>query len=214
MKKYLLAATLLLLAFAPAWAQSDAKSKGILGKMSANYRTYTSMSADITFTIDNQKEKIKEVQQGKMLIKGGKFRIDFGDQLLMTDGKTLWGYLKDMKEVTVSDYEPDPDELSPTTVFTIYEKGFDSYYVNASTLEGVAVHTIDLTPTDKSKPFFKIRLVVNQAKLQILQAVVFDKSGAKYTYVIKNFIPNKVLTDADFVFNKAKFPGVEVIDMR
>jgi len=214
MKKPLLAFSLLLLAFSPIWAQSDAKSKGILNKMSANYRSYSSMSADITFTIDNQKENIKEVQQGQMLIKGDKFRIDFGDQLLMTDGKVLWGYLKDMKEVTVSEYEPDPDELSPTTVFTIYEKGFDSFYVTAGSLEGVAIHTIDLTPTDKSKPFFKIRLLVDQSKLQILQAIVFDKSGAKYTYVIKNFVPNKAVTDADFVFNKAKYPGVEVLDMR
>ncbi|MFN3529328.1 MAG: LolA family protein [Bacteroidia bacterium] len=195
-------------------AQNDAKSRDILNKMSKQYRSYSSMAADVSFTIDNPQAKIKEVQKGKVLIKGEKFSIDFGDQKLMTDGKTLWGYLKDMNEVTVSDYEPEPDELSPTTVFTIYEKGFESYYLNNSQHEGVAVHTIDLTPTDKNKPFFKIRLLIDQQKLQIVQAVVFDKNGAKYTYSIKNFIPNKPLTDADFVFNKAKYPGVEVVDMR
>jgi outer membrane lipoprotein-sorting protein len=119
-----------------------------------------------------------------------------------------------MNEVTVSLYEPDPDELSPTNVFTIYETGFDSYYLNASVLNGVPVHNIDLVPTDKDKPYFKIRLVIDQQKLQILQAIVFDKNGAKYTYAISNFVPNKALADASFMFNKASYPGVEVIDMR
>jgi outer membrane lipoprotein-sorting protein len=214
MKRIALQMLLLVFASSMALAQNDAKSKDILSKMSKQYRGYSSISADVTFVIDNQKEKIKETQQGKLLIRGNKYRIDFGDQLLMTDGKTLWGYLKDMNEVTVSDYEPDPDELSPTTVFTIYEKGFESYYLSASTYEGVAIHNIDLVPTDKSKPFFKIRLIIDQQKLQIVQAIVFDKNGARYTYSIKNFVPNRVLGDEQFVFNKARYPGVEVVDMR
>lgn len=214
MTRYITTLCLLLFTISSSFAQNDAKSKDILAKLSKNYRSYSSMSADITFTIDNKQENIKEVQKGKMLLKGDKFRIDFGDQLLITDGKTLWGYLKDMNEVTVSLYEPDPDELSPTNVFTIYETGFDSYYLNAAVLNGVPVHNIDLVPVDKDKPYFKIRLVIDQQKLQILQAIVFDKNGAMYTYAISNFAPNKALTDASFMFNKASYPGVEVIDMR
>lgn len=206
--------TLFLLLGSSLFAQNDAKSKDILAKMSKNYRGYSSMAADITFTIDNPKAKLKDVQQGKVLIKGNKFRIDFGDQLLLTDGSTLWGFQKDLNEVTISLYEPDPDELSPTTVFTIYEKGFESYYLNAGNLDGVATHNIDLVPTDKKRTFFKIRLVIDQTKLQIREAIVFDKNGAKYTYAIKNFVPNRALTDGDFVFNKAKYPGIEVVDMR
>lgn len=214
MNKFLLSLLIVATSAGLVQAQNDAKSREILAKMSKQYRSFSSMSADVSFTIDNPQAKIKEVQKGKVLIKGDKFSIDFGDQKLMTDGKTLWGYLKDMNEVTISDYEPEPDELSPTTVFTIYEKGFESYYLNSSQHEGVAVHTIDLTPTDKGKTFFKIRLLVDQQRLQIIQATVFDKNGAKYTYRIKNFVPNQALTDADFVFNKAKHPGVEVVDMR
>jgi hypothetical protein len=41
-----------------------------------------------------------------------------------------------------------------------------------------------------------------------------EKSGNKYTYTVGSLNGNANVTDAQFVFNKAKYPGVEVVDLR
>ncbi len=212
--KYLKIILLLTLTTSLAWGQNDAKSRNILGKLSKNYRSYKTIKADVAFTIDNKKENIKENQKGKVFMKGGKFRLELGEQTLISDGKTLWTYLKDVNEVTVSPFEPVEGELSPTNLFTIYEKGFESYYVGEANRGKNKVHNIDIVPTDKKKSFFKIRLVIDRQKEQIVQAVVFDKNGTLYTYDIQNFVTNTAIADTQFGFDKTKYPGVEVVDLR
>jgi|JI8StandDraft_2_1071088.scaffolds.fasta_scaffold02671_2 outer membrane lipoprotein-sorting protein len=212
MKKLLI--LLLTLSTTVAWGQNDAKSRNILSRLSKNYRTYKTIEADVAFTIDNRKENIKENQKGRVFMKGQKFRLELGEQTLICDGKTLWTYLKEVNEVTVSPFEPAEGELSPTNLFTIYEKGFESYYIGESNRGKNKVHTIDIVPTDKKKSFFKIRLVIDRQKEQIVQAVVFDKNGSLYTYNINNFKTNSGIADATFAFDKKQFPGVEVVDLR
>ncbi len=212
MKKLLI--LLLTLSTTVAWGQNDAKSRNILSRLSKNYRTYKTIEAEVAFTIDNRKENIKENQKGRVYMKGQKFRLELGEQTLICDGKTLWTYLKEVNEVTVSPFEPAEGELSPTNLFTIYEKGFESYYIGESNRGKNKVHTIDIVPTDKKKSFFKIRLVIDRQKEQIVQAVVFDKNGSLYTYNINNFKTNSGIADATFAFDKKQFPGVEVVDLR
>ena len=104
MKKLLI--LLLTLSTTVAWGQNDAKSRNILNRLSKNYRTYKTIEADVAFTIDNRKENIKENQKGRVFMKGQKFRLELGEQTLIYDGKTLWTYLKEVNEVTVSPFEP------------------------------------------------------------------------------------------------------------
>jgi len=196
------------------FGQNDLRSQTILKKLSKNYRTYKTIQADVAFTIDNKKENIKENQKGRVIMKGDKFRLELGEQTLISDGKTLWAYLKEMNEVTISPFEPTEGELSPTNLFTIYEKGFESYYVGETNRGKNKLHNIDIVPTDKKKSFFKIRLVIDRQKEQIAQAIVFDKNGTLYTYDINNFVTNVPVADTQFGFDKSKYPGVEVVDLR
>lgn len=205
---------LLLLSTTLVQAQNDAKSQNILKRLSKNYKSYKTIQANVAFTIDNRKENIKENQKGRVWMKGDKFRLEMGEQTLICDGKTLWTYLKELNEVSISPFEPMEGELSPTNLFTIYEKGFESYYVSEANRGKNKVHNIDIVPTDKKRSFFKIRLVIDRQKEQILQAIIFDKNGTLYTYDIQNFVTNIAIADSQFGFDKSKFPGVEVVDLR
>jgi len=212
--KFLKIFLLLLCTTTVVFGQNDLRSQTILKKLSKNYKTYKTIQANVAFTIDNKKENIKENQKGKVIMKGDKFRLELGEQTLISDGKTLWAYLKEMNEVTISPFEPMEGELSPTNLFTIYEKGFESYYIGETNRGKNKVHNIDIVPTDKKKSFFKIRLVIDRQKEQIVQAVVFDKNGTLYTYDIQNFVTNVAVADTQFGFDKSKYPGVEVVDLR
>jgi outer membrane lipoprotein-sorting protein len=193
-------------------AQGDAKARDLLRRMNANYKSFRTMTADFSFTLEHPTQKINEQQRGKLEIKGKKYRLDMKQQTIMTDGSFLWVVLKDAKEVNVSDYEPAPDELTPTSVFTLYEKGFEPYMqAEGST---VTSKVIDLVPIDKKKPYFKIKLSVDPAKALLTQAVVMNKDGSRMTYVIRDFKSNTPINDTQFQFQKAQFPQFEVIDLR
>ena len=43
---------------------------------------------------------------------------------------------------------------------------------------------------------------------------VLEKSGNKYTYTVSSLNGKAAIADAQFAFDKAKYPGVEVVDLR
>jgi outer membrane lipoprotein-sorting protein len=73
---------------------------------------------------------------------------------------------------------------------------------------------IDLTPNDKKKNYFKIRLWIEKSTNLIQMGKVFQKNGNNLIYTIKNLSQQPTATDKEFAFDRKLYPGVEVIDMR
>lgn len=195
-------------------AQTDAKAQEILKGVSAKYKSYKTLSASFKLSILDQKTKKVSAQNGSITLRGAQFNLVMNDQTVMSDGKTTWTYLKESNEIQISDNKPVGDGISPTTIFTMYEKGYKSKFLADKTLNKKAVQLIELIPEDTKKSFIKIQLTVDKAGKYISEAKIFDKSGAIYTYSIAKFTPNAAVTEDLFSYNKAKFPGVEIIDLR
>ncbi|MEO5562662.1 MAG: outer-membrane lipoprotein carrier protein LolA, partial [Chitinophagaceae bacterium] len=81
--------------------------------------------------------------------------------------------------------------------------------VGAKTLQ-----EIEMTPTDKSKPFNKVYLQVDKSAKTIYSTKVLENGGNRYTYTVSNMKTNAPLTDNSFIFLKSKYPGVEEVDLR
>jgi outer membrane lipoprotein-sorting protein len=74
---------------------------------------------------------------------------------------------------------------------------------------------VKLFPTDAGKkPYHTVVLTVDKAKNEPKSVQVLYKDGNIVTYTLKKFTANAALADALFTFDKAKYPGVEVNDMR
>ena len=107
----------------------DPKAKAILDDLSKTTKAYKSITADYVFTILNKEKKQVEKQAGKVLIKGNKFKLDIPGNTIVCDGKTLYNYSKDAKEVTIKNFEAEnEDQLNPSKIFTIYETGYKFKY--------------------------------------------------------------------------------------
>ena len=216
MKKLVVGALLVLGNVGLVLAQTDAKAKAILAEVSKKYRSYDVVKSDFVFTLNNPQAKINQSQAGTLYAKSkaNKYKVVLNSQELMSDGKNQWTYLKDDKEVQLSEVDNSPNALNPAQLFTIYEKGFKYLYTGDSKLNSRVVQGIDLTPLDSKQSFFKIRLSIDKLNRQISKAIVFDKNGSRYTYTIKSFTPNVKVSDAIFAFDSKKYPGVEVVDLR
>ncbi len=195
-------------------AQTDAKAQEILKGVSAKYKTFTSLEADFTLTLDNPSEKIKDTQKGKVALKGNKYWVEIGGQTIVSDGKTVWTYLKDANEVQITEATNDKDAITPTNIFTVYERGFKSKFVEEKKVNGKTIQVIELVPEDAKKPFFKVQLNIDKADKMIQSAKLFDKNGNHYIYTLDNITPNAVSTENIFTFNTTQYPKIEVVDLR
>lgn len=216
MKKFVLSALIIVGSVASVLAQTDAKAKAILSEVSKKYRSYNIIKTDFTFTLDNPRAKVKETQVGTLYAKAksNKYKVVLKSQELISDGKNQWTYSKADKEVQLSEVDNSPNSLNPAQIFTIYEKGFKYLYGGEKRVNNRLVHVIDLTPLDSKRSFFKVRLNIDKATKQISNAVIFDKNGNRYTYLIRTFTSNVKIPESTFAFDARKYPGVEVVDLR
>ena len=196
------------------FSQYDPKALEILEAMSKKYKAYTSFEANISSSMTNETEGIKEEFKGKITVKGEKFRLVMDDQEIINNGSTVWTYLPAAKEVNIDNYDPDSDEINPSKIYEVYKKGFKYLYLEDQVENGVACEVIDLVPEKKEAQYFKIRMNIAKKDRNIQSWTMFDKSGNKYKYSINKFTPNVAVADNFFTFDPKKYPGVEIIDLR
>ena len=201
--------------FANAQTKSDPEAKKILDVVSAKFKTYKSPQANFTYKVENGSGKVLSTKTGTVSMSGNKYRVNMGEMDIISDGRTSWNYDKGANEVTVSGVDLSAGAMTPQKLFTnFYDKDF-LYKLNGEKKEGAkTVQEIELTPIDKSKPFHKIYVLIDKATKTIYSARFLEKSGNRYSYTINSVKPNAAVADADFTFDKKKYPGVEVVDLR
>ena len=196
-------------------AQSHDKAKEILDKVSAKTKSYPSIVADFSFSLENQQEDISEVYEGNIILKGNKYKVNLMDVDTYFDGTVMYTHMLDAEEVniTIPDLE-DEETLNPATIFTIYEEGYTFNFVADGSVNGKACYEIDLYPTNRDKPFSRIKLLILKDNLQIYSIRQVGKDGNNYTVIVKNMKTNTQINNTTFAFDKTKNPNVDVIDMR
>lgn len=201
-----------------AFAQDqDPKAKAILDDLSKTTKTYKTITSDFVLTMFNKDKKQTEKQTGKVVVKGQMFKLEIPGNNIVCDGKTIWNYNKDAKEVTIKTYDPNNnDQLNPSKIFTIYETGFKYKYVAEEKVGTALCHAIDLFPSvdQGKKKYHSIRIYIDKTKKQVVKMKVTMKDQSSNVYDIKGFKPNLEITDASFVFDTKPFKADQIIDER
>lgn len=215
MKKLYVTVLMLMMGAASFAQQRDPKAKAILDEVSSRFKTYKTVAADFGYQIRNSAGKILATKKGKVNMKGNMYNIDFGGNKIISDGKTIWNYDPAAKEVTVNNVTSSDNAITPQKLFTdFYNKDFMYVMGNDTKVGTRPASTIIMQPIDKKKPFARVYVAVDKATKNIISTTVVEKSGNRYVYNVSNFKPNVSLSDAAFSFDKAKYPGVEVVDLR
>lgn len=195
--------------------QNDPEAKKVLDAVSAKFKTFKSPQASFTYKVENAQGKVLSNKRGTVSMKGTKFKVSMEGMEIFSDGKTVWNYDKSANEVTVNNLNEGGSNMTPQRIFTnFYDKDF-YYKLNGIKKEGgKTLSEIELTPTDKTRPYHKVYVLVDKATNAIYSAKFLEKSGSRYSYTITSLKASASVADGDFVFNKSKYPGVEVVDLR
>jgi len=190
-------------------------AKKVLDGVSEKFKTFKTVNASFSYKVENAAGKNLSTKKGTVWMKGTKYRVSFSGQEIFCDGKTVWNYDKAANEVTVSNLDASGSTLSPQKLFTnFYDKDF-TYFLKGEKKEGgKTLQEIEMTPTDKSKAFSKVNVLVDKTAKTIYSTKVTEKAGSKYSYTVTTMKSNATIADSQFIFDKAKYPGVEEVDLR
>ncbi len=213
-KKFMIAALAAIFIAVPSIKAQDAKAKSILEAASKKMSSLKTLKAAFTLKMVSGAGKVRDTQKGTFLMKGQKYYINLKGQDIVSDGKTVWTYMKDANEVQVSNYNPSEQSMSPTKLFTnFYDKEYSYKYVGTRKVAGKNCHIIDMQPVTPSKQFSKVELAIDNSNT-IAGGNIFEKNGNQYQYEVSGVSTNLPLPDQQFTFNTKAHPGVEVVDLR
>ncbi len=202
------------------FSQKDPATKQLLKAAADKALGYKTIQTEFEFIVNNAQFETKESYTGKLWVKGSRFKMDVDQTITFCDGKNKWVYLTESNEVNVSVVEKgeglEPDErflYDPLSIYTLYKSGFKYITAGTQDIDGKTYSVVDLSPEDKSKPFFKIKCWISE-DYDYYVVKYFQKDGTRITLQLNDFKTNVKLKDSFFEFNAAGYPDVEVIDLR
>ncbi len=195
--------------------KTDPAAKAVLDGVSAKFKTFTTVNAAFSYKVENASGKALSSKTGNISMKGTKYYIKFSGQEIFCDGSTVWNYDSNANEVTISKVDASSASITPQKLFTnFYDKDFRSVMNGEKKIGAKTVQEIEMTPIDKTKPFHKVYVLVDKAAKTIYSTKVLENAGNRYTYTVTSMKTNTPIADAQFTFDKKKYPNPEVVDLR
>lgn len=215
MKQNFLIIGLLLLSFA-GFSQTDAAAITLLDEVSAKAEKYASLKIDFTMVVENLQTKKRDAYTGNASYKSGYYKLDIMGQIVYSDGKTNWTYLKDAEEVNIAaNADNQTVMMNPQSLLKDYKNTYKVKYIADKFEANRPLVEIDLTPkVIENKKYTKITVKIDKIKKQIYSVRYVGKDGVSYLIEISKFTENPTIPDAEIKYSNSLFPGAEVIDMR
>lgn len=191
----------------------DAKSQGILDKLSTKMKSQKSFYIEFSANIKNTASGTNDSETGKGWVKGNKFYASYGDNTIISNGMKTWTIVKEEKTVYETDAsEDDGESMNPKKLMTIWESGFKNKYEKEEKLNNETVHVINLYPKNPTKvDYHTIILYISKTSNELKKAVMKSKDGTVMTYTLTKFTSNPEIEDSKFVFDIKKYPGYTLI---
>ena len=189
-------------------SQDDNKAVELLDKMSDNYKKMKGFTSSFTYSMNNLNEDIQDSFEGKISVRNEKYILFIEGQKIINDSKTVWTYIEELNEVTISEFDPSEQEISLNNIFEIYKEGFTYKYLGIK--EDFSM--VEIYPEDEDKSYYKILFKINSSNL-LESFTVYDNSNSLYIYSINDFVEEE-LDPTLFSFELENYPDIEVIDFR
>jgi len=197
------------------FAQSSEEARKILDRFYESYEQSRGVTFSFEVTTIDANGMRYHPQQGEAMMKGDKFKLDLNTAIIWFDGKTQWVLLKDVGEVNIS--TPSAKELafiSPLALLRLYKSGYTLKKPVSAIVNGQSAYVIEMIPTTSYSDFKQLSVAVDKKTNRVLQIKTTLKNNQISIIDIKNYSDNHNFPDSVFVFNKAEYPDVEVVDLR
>ncbi|HOF21333.1 MAG TPA: outer membrane lipoprotein carrier protein LolA, partial [Bacteroidales bacterium] len=191
---------------------NDPKAVSILDNFSSAISAAPSVSMKFLMITDDQMAKSSDTISGAILLSRDRYKLELQNNIIWYDGRDSWSYLPYEKEVTIT--RPDKNDNSfesrPSSIFTMYKKGYKSRLVE----EKRDSYLIDLYPEEIKSELIRVRMTIKKPSLDLLSFEYKRRDGITITLLVQDYNLKQQTDPGMFRFNPEKYRDLEIIDMR
>lgn len=193
-------------------AQKDPAATEILDRFSGEALSAPAIHMKFSLRIYDKVEDTTQESEGQVVIKDNMYKLVLPDNIIWYDGTSTWTLSPEVKEVTVTLPDPDDNEFvtSPSSLFDMYKEDFKYRLLD----ESPQANVIDLYPENPSDADFSIIRLEIDNNNRLVSAEYRRKDGIDLYINISDYNLRETYPNEYFTFDPAKYPDVDIIDMR
>lgn len=192
----------------PLHAQNG-KCNILLDNVIKEYDNSKGVSAN--FNISSESNGYVSEISGNIFLNGNRFAFTTDEMECGYDGETLWSYIKNNEEINLS--LPEEDEIININPYLLL-KNYNSRFKCSFAGKNGDLETILLTPKNDADNIQSVKVSINSKLLYPTRIEVVNKDSSKIVIKVANYNSRINVDSSKFIFDKKKFPNIEVIDLR
>ncbi|MCG8605323.1 outer membrane lipoprotein carrier protein LolA [bacterium] len=194
-------------------ASKKANPDDIIKRVKKRYQELVTLQAN--FQQDYLWELAGETQttQGSLLLKAGnKYRIETENDLIVTNGETVWSYSKVNDQVIIDHLKSTEENPLPKDLLFQFSEEYKPYFIAEEKLEGKKTLNLNLVPKDEEAFVKSMKIWVDADSWLTVKIQQVDINDNVNTYHVRDVQQNIELQDSLFNF---QIPAeAEVVDLR
>jgi chaperone LolA len=214
LRKYMLiTVAILLIANLRTLLMAEESARDVLEKVRKTYDAIRDVELRFSQKVTFERTNLQEFSSGTLFMKkGNRYRLEVGDQVIVTDGTTVWSYSPTTQQVIIDRFKMDERSLSPDRILTGASDEFIASLIGKERVGGIELLALKLVPRTDQSAYRNLKLWIDETKWMVKRAEVVDVNGKKTEYDIEQMKTNTGLDDRKFVYEVPA--GVEVVDLR
>ncbi len=189
---------------------AEMQPQDILNRVEQTLNAAKSVKLDFEETYEWKQTGEKQVLSGELILMGqDMFRVTTQDQVIVSDGVTLWTYSKPSNRVLIDRVEKTDDAALPRQLFFSFRKEYQVKLLKDANVSEIPCWVLLFTADKKDLFISQIKVWVQKEKSIPCIIEQTDVSKNKITYVLKN-VNTGTLADPGF-FQFVIPEGAEVI---
>jgi len=192
------------------FSQKNIGAEQVINNLIANANNNV-IKTEFILSVFDKKTVNSQSNSGVFIIKGTKFLLEMDDNKVWFDGKTQWALMLQNNEVSIT--EPTVAEIAEINPMAILSGFKAKSNLKFSKLKSVKNHIVELTPKQKANDFTKIEVQIEKNTGNLKSMKLFTKNGSTLL-TLNNYKSGLKIPDDTFTFNKLKYKGIIINDLR
>jgi outer membrane lipoprotein-sorting protein len=186
----------------------DKKAKDLLDQVTAKIKSYSNISIDFKYTLNNAKENINQESKGSVILKDNMYVLNLMGVTKIFDGKKTYTINPEDEEITISKFdEKDENAITPSKMLTFFNKGYKFTWDILQNVKGRKIQYIKLTPNNPKDQRKEILLGIDTQTKNIYTLIETGRNGTKTVLTVNSFKTNQPLSKNQFTFVESKYPN-------
>ncbi|SHG81314.1 Outer membrane lipoprotein-sorting protein [Flavobacterium micromati] len=205
-QKVIVITTLLLFSFSI--QAQDKKAKQLLDEVTAKVKSYSNITIDFKYSLNNAKENINQDSKGNVIMKGNQYVLSFMGVTKVFDGKKTYTIVPEDEEITISTVnDKDDNAITPSKMLTFFNSGYKYEMDILQNVKGRKIQYIKLVSTNPKDSRKEVLLGIDVQTKHIYNLIEVGKKGTKTTLTVNSFKTNQPLSKNQFTFVGSKYPN-------